>query len=535
MKRSKLFLPICMTVLLSAVLYRLASTGNPVWHVTLFQDTALIFLVVTLFRHLPRPRHAAVVAPNCSEPESKSPVGLLVALVAGALTYSGTVPFFFICDDFDHLNLIRHPFMQSMWPQITKGQLDGSTFIFYRPLGFLSLFLDYRLWHNWAAGYHLTNLLLHLLCVAGLYFLCKQLGLRNESCTVAALVFAVLPVNVQAVTWIACRFDQMATTLGVWSVAFAARFRRTRQLTCYCVALLCMVLAIMSKESAYVIPVSLLALELIPVKEPTSRRSLAQRFGPLLGYAAFVLALLLHRFRTFGGLGGYRIFDGKVIAKSDPLVSVAGIFLRAPGGTLFGYNWFQPHNWTLALAAGATAAVFLTLCLLAEISVFSSRIVWFSLLWVFVAAVPVHFYLWDPDPGLTYSRALYLGSIGASILVGLLFGQTFRGRRVSFAWTLALTVFLFVGVQHNLKAWRFVSGVSRAVLAHLDQKVPDPPPSAIFYINGTPDAEYGVPFFHVGLENAVRFNYSWRTDIHVNPQDTSELDARSPVFVFSFR
>jgi hypothetical protein len=119
--------------------------------------------------------------------------------------------------------------------------------------------------------------------------------------------------------------------------------------------------------------------------------------------------------------------------------------------------------------------------------------------------------------------------------VGLLFGQTFRGRRVSFAWTLALTVFLFVGVQHNLKAWRFVSGVSRAVLAHLDQKVPDPPPSAIFYINGTPDAEYGVPFFHVGLENAVRFNYSWRTDIHVNPQDTSELDARSPVFVFSFR
>jgi hypothetical protein len=96
----------------------------------------------------------------------------------------------------------------------------------------------------------------------------------------------------------------MATALGVWSVAFAARFRRTRQLTCYCVALLCMVLAIMSKESAYVIPVSLLALELIPVKEPTSRRSLAQRFGPLLGYAAFVLALLLQQVSHVWWIGG---------------------------------------------------------------------------------------------------------------------------------------------------------------------------------------------------------------------------------------
>jgi len=533
MRRFEPFLPICITVLLSAVLFRIASAGDQGWNVTFFQGVAFIFLVVTIFRHLPFGKHAADMAQNCAETELRPPTGLLLALAAGVLAYSRTVRFFFICDDFEHLGLVRQSFMQSIWPQITKGQVDGTIPLFYRPLGFLSLFLEYRLFHDWAPGYHLISILWHLLCVAGVYFLCKQVGLTNRSCTAAAVVLAILPVNVQVVTWSACRFDQMATTSGVWSLVFAARYQKTGGLTNYWVAILFMVLALLSKESGYVIPVLLLALHLIPSSGSPSQRSFMQRFGPALGSWAVALVLLLHRSLTLGGLAGYRMQDGTLMAKAKPWEAVTGVFLRAPGEVFFGYNWMQPHDWILPLAAATTAAIFLTLCLLAKTNAFSSRVVWFCLIWLFVAAVPVHFNLWTPDPGLTYARGLYFSSVGASILVGLLFGETFRGRTLPLVWMLVLMVFLFVGVQHNLKSWQFVSGVTRDILAYLDRKVPNPPPNAVFYISGTQDAEYGVPFFHVGLENAVRFHYSWRSDIHVNPP-ASEVDRRAPVFVFFF-
>ena len=221
-----------------------------------------------------------------------------------------------------------------------------------------------------------------------MYFLRRQLGLTNKSCTAAAVIFAILPANVQVVTWSACRFDQIATTSGVWSLVLAARFRKTGRLMNYWMALLLMVLALLSKESGYVVPILVVALELVPINHSASRRSFAHRFWPALGYWGFALVLLLHRSLTLGGLGGYRMQDGTLMAKAKPWDAVIGIFCRAPGEVLFGYNWMQPHDWILPLIAGTTAAIFLTLSLLAKTTAFGSRVVWFCLLWLFAAAVP---------------------------------------------------------------------------------------------------------------------------------------------------
>ena len=207
------------------------------WRFKLFEIVSVVFFALTLLRSLPRSNHAIDVGLTPVALESKRSAGLLAALAAGALAYAATVPLYFTCDDFEHLSLIRHSFMTAIWPQVTEGQFDGLAHIFYRPLGFASLFMDYQLWHNWAPGYHLTNILLHLLCIAAVYFFCKRLELRDETCVAAAMIFAVLPVNVQAITWIGCRFDQLATTLGMWSLTFAARFRRTGTPVSYGMAL----------------------------------------------------------------------------------------------------------------------------------------------------------------------------------------------------------------------------------------------------------------------------------------------------------
>ena len=518
------YLAIGTTLLLSTLLCTLSfgRIGDSVRLFNLFQNIAVVFFALTLLRQLPRPKQVRDGRINLVAPEAKGSAGLLVALTVGTLAYITTVPFFFISDDFDHLNLVRHSFMTAIWPQITKGQFDGTTYIFYRPLGFLSLFLDYRLWHNWAPGYHLTNILLHLLCIAAVFFFCKEIGLRNDTCVAASLVFALLPVNVQAITWIACRFDQLATTLGMWSLVFAARFRRTGQVRSYGMAILLFVLAILSKESAYVIPVLWLALELIPRNERTKRLPPAKRFAALLGYIAAPMLMWLHRFYTLGGIGGYRAETGTPIARLFTMQSLIGVLVRAPGETLFGYNWWiHTDDRTLSLAAGVTAAIFLALCLLTKPNLTSRRITWFCLIWVFIAALPAHFYFRAPDPGLVFSRALNFGSIGIAILIAVLLGQMFSNPKICLSWVFAISALSFVAVQHNISAWQLASSGSRSVLADIDRVQPAPPPNATFYITGIPVGIDGVPFFSVGLESAVRFSYSWRDDIRVNPRSSS--------------
>lgn len=520
----------------SALICFLSFTRNPQWRPWLFQSIAILFFCITVLRSASRPAVCKEAEPQSPAQQSTGLVGLCVALAAGAASYATTVPLYFICDDFDHLSLIRQPFMKSIWPQITEGQFDGLAHIFYRPLGYASLFVDYRLWHNWSPGYHLTAIAIHLVCIAGIFFFCRQLGLRSESCFAASLLFAVLPVNVQTVTWVTCRFDLLATTFGIWSLTFAARFRRTGRIRPYCAALALFVLAALTKESAYVIPVLWFALELIPQAWQPLQSPFTRRSEPLLGYILGPLLMFVHRYLTLGGVGGYRVAsDGNPLVQRFGMQSLIGVGIRAPGETLFGYDWLQPGGRFFLLATGVTAAIFLTLCRLAKLDSLSRRVTWFCMIWVLVAALPAHFYFFSPDTGLFFSRVLHFGSVGIAILLGVLLGQTFTHPKTCIAWTLVTSALLLVGLQHNVAAWQHASHESRRAQATLERVQPSPAPHAVLYLKGIPKTINGVPFFTIGLESAVRFHYAWRDDIRVRTLDSQHIESTAIPIDMDFR
>jgi hypothetical protein len=217
--------------------------------------------------------------------------------------------------------------------------------------------------------------------------------------------------------------------------------------------------------------------------------------------------------------------DGSPLVQSVRWQSLIGVLVRAPAETLFGYDWLQPASRSVIFAAGATAAIFVALGLLARTSLISRRISWFCLIWIFAAAVPAHFYFCSPDPGLFFSRAVYFGSIGMAILIAVLLGQTFRNPKVSLSGAFAISLLLLIGLQHNAGAWRVASRESLRVQARLGQVLPVPPQHAVLYLKGVPDILHGVPFFTVGLQNAVRFHYSWRDDIRVRTEKSRYIEA----------
>jgi protein O-mannosyl-transferase len=129
----------------------------------------------------------------------------------------------------------------------------------YQPIRLLSYVIDYKLWGFNPIGYHLVNLLLHLGTVLLLWaFLRRWLPDKVDAEAIAllvALLFAIHPVNVESVTWIASRkygllalFSLLAmhAMLRGWAIAAA--------LACG--------LAAMSSPFGIVLPLILLALGL---------------------------------------------------------------------------------------------------------------------------------------------------------------------------------------------------------------------------------------------------------------------------------
>lgn len=98
-------------------------------------------------------------------------------------------------------------FTGGFWAGTTQEDISGA---YFRPLSTLSFAVDYALHEGNPAGYHLTNLVLHLACV-GLFFgwLRKQ-GLRLGTVALATSLWALAPRLAECVAWISGRTDVLA-------------------------------------------------------------------------------------------------------------------------------------------------------------------------------------------------------------------------------------------------------------------------------------------------------------------------------------
>ena len=129
------------------------------------------------------------------------------------------------------------------------------------PLTWLSLMLDFELYGLDAGGYHLTNLLLHIANVLLLFFILKLMtGGLWRSGFVAAL-FALHPLHVESVAWVAERKDVLSTLF--WMLTLWAYFRYVQRPTVirYLLILVPFALGLSAKPMLVTLPFVLLLLD----------------------------------------------------------------------------------------------------------------------------------------------------------------------------------------------------------------------------------------------------------------------------------
>lgn len=256
---------------------------------------------------------------------------LLMLLVAAGYANSLTVPFVF--DDFHAI--VRNPDIQD-WERVFRPAWWSRP----RALVDFTFALQWHLHQNRVLPYHLFNAGIHVLNVLLAYALSQALfGFarslpHNEAesfnprraAFLSAALFAVHPVQTQAVTYIVQRYTSMSAFFYFGALLCYVRFRKTARLG-YALALCALVLAsYFCKQNALTLPVTLLVMEVLLFKGSATFWRLAAR--PLLLSALMVCAGILWSLGLFGESWSIAdVFeDVDRVTRETPLVSRTSYF-----------------------------------------------------------------------------------------------------------------------------------------------------------------------------------------------------------------
>jgi len=281
-------------------------------------------------------------APVWERPEIQA--AILILLIFWA--YFGAIPSSFHFDDFAILNdgYIAGPGFG--WGIFRLGQT--------RPLTYLTFHWNYLAGGKDPAGYHLVNLALH----AGNAILVLALARRYFPATVAggvAALFALHPLQTEAVTYVFARSTLLSTHLALWTLWLYLRQKYAASLVMFGASLL-------AKEEAIAIPALLLLFDWIERRPLSRRRGYYGVAGILAAGAAVRLFYLIYASPHAPGIGrvqgistiSYFLTQSRVLWLYARLALVP-LDLNLDRDVALSTNLFAP--WTTLPAVAAWAAV----------------------------------------------------------------------------------------------------------------------------------------------------------------------------------
>jgi tetratricopeptide (TPR) repeat protein len=128
----------------------------------------------------------------------------------------------------------------------------------YYPVLHTSFWLQQRLWGDSTTGYHLVDLLLHVGCVVVVLKILRFL--RIPGAELAAIIFALHPVNVETVAWISERKNTLSGLFGLAATLSYLKFDEGRRRGGYALALSVFVLGLLSKTAIVTLPLCWLVI-----------------------------------------------------------------------------------------------------------------------------------------------------------------------------------------------------------------------------------------------------------------------------------
>lgn len=206
--------------------------------------------------------------PNVQPVLSKRNLNVLLCFLLATATialYSPVIEYpFVVLDDTDYVTSNVHVHGGLSWRTI-KWAFTEFTAANWHPLTWLSHALDYQLFALNPAGHHLDSVLIHALNVVLLFLVLRWLTGRVAPSLLVAALFALHPINVESVAWVAERKNVLCTFFFLAAIGAYAWYAQRPRGSRYLSVLVLFAMGLMAKPMVITLPLVLLLLDYWPL------------------------------------------------------------------------------------------------------------------------------------------------------------------------------------------------------------------------------------------------------------------------------
>ena len=306
-------------------------------------------------------------------------------LFLGVLIFTGTVALYWQAIAFDYINIddpdyvarnyiLRQGFSKETiaWAFTTTQTAN------WHPVTWLSYLMDIQLFGASARVHHAFNIVLHALNAVLVNIVLRRLTGAAGLSLIVALLFAVHPLNMESVIWIAERKNVLSTLFWLLVMWCYAIYTETQSVQFYLAALTLFALGLMAKPMLVTLPCALLLIDFWPLNrfcaapENSDRRSLSAhaiwlRTREKIPFFMLTAVSCIVTFRAQAIEGAVKSLDAIPLGMrlTNALVSYVvylqklvwphplAIFYPYPSQ----YPWWQPLGAFFLLAAGTYLAL----------------------------------------------------------------------------------------------------------------------------------------------------------------------------------
>lgn len=216
-------------------------------------------------------------------------IAIGLALIALTLVVFLQVRHFDFVNWDDPVYLTENPNVQAglSWSNVVWALTTTHT-PYWHPLTWLSHMLDVTMFGMDTGWHHVTNLVIHIASTLMLFALLRRMtGADGKSAFVAA-IFAVHPLHVESVAWLAERKDVLSTFFLMVTFWMYVRYAERPGTARYAAVGVAYALALMTKPMVVTLPFALLLLDVWPLRRGIGRARAVVEKIPLLALALIV-------------------------------------------------------------------------------------------------------------------------------------------------------------------------------------------------------------------------------------------------------
>lgn len=372
-----------------------------------------------------------------------SPVTCYIIIIAVTLiTFYNSLSNQFVFDD--ESVIVNNPSIQSL-DNIPKYFTANEGFHkvigrYYRPVVSATYAIDFSNWKLDPYGFHLTNVIIHIIACLLLFKIFSTLfwryKYRNLFSLLATLIFAVHPIHTEAVSWVSGRTDSLVTLF--FFASFLCYLQYTKEMyhskddnqlhsidkrnnLYLALSLIFYALGLLSKEMIVTMPVIILLYDFVYRKK--NMKYFRDNILVYVLFAGITAAYLILRYSLLKDIPereNYLYFIGKDfdVALATMLKTIPVYFrlLVAPFSLLYHYNGVIPDAKSIVDADVMLSLLFIAaMGFLAYYYYKKDSIISFCILFFFVSLLPVLNII--PTMNLMAERFLYFTSFALGLLI----------------------------------------------------------------------------------------------------------------------